>query len=262
MEELKEKASKKNQSVEKAFAIIEYLSEKEGPQRLQDIANDLGMNSSTVIRFLSTLHGCGYVDQERDTLKYYLTYKICAVANKVSSKIEINGTLRPFAKEIAAALKESVCLAIEQDMNVVYIEVVPGPDQMIKTMQRIGNLAPMHCTGVGKLLLLNRNERYIDKMIERRGLPKFTDNTITTKEGLMKELEEVRRLDYALDDEECEIGARCISLPVRDFSGDVVAGISVTGPIFRMDEIISDKNIAYLKQVALEASRKLGYEGH
>ena len=146
-------------------------------------------------------------------------------------------------------------------MNVVYIEVVPGPDQMIRTMQRIGNLAPMHCTGVGKLLLLNHKESYIDKMIEKKGLQKFTDNTITTKRELLKELETVRKQGYAFDNEECEIGARCISLPVRDFSGKVVAGISVTGPIFRMDEIINEKNIEYLKQVALEASRKQGYEG-
>lgn len=261
MEELKEKASKKNQSVEKAFSIIEYLADKEGPQRLQDIAHDLGMNSSTVIRFLSTLQGCGYVDQDRDTLKYYLTYKICSIANKVSSNVELQGTLRPFAKEIASTLRESVCLAIEQDMNVVYIEVVPGPDQMIKTMQRIGNLAPMHCTGVGKLLLLNHKENYIDKMIERKGLQRFTENTITTKRALLKELEQVKKQEYAFDNEECEIGARCISLPVRDFSGNVVAGISVTGPVFRMNELINEKNIAYLKQVALEASRKLGYEG-
>ena len=132
---------------------------------------------------------------------------------------------------------------------------------MIKTMQRIGNRAPMHCTGVGKLLLLNHKESYIDKMIEKKGLQKFTDNTITTKRELLKELETVRKQGYAFDNEECEIGARCISLPVRDFSGKVVAGISVTGPIFRMDEIINEKNIEYLKQVALEASRKLGYEG-
>ncbi len=261
MEELKEKTSKKNQSVEKVFSIIEYLSQKEGPQRLQDIANDLGMNSSTVIRFLSTLQGCGYVDQERDTLKYYLTYKICAIANKVSSNIELRGALRPFAKEIADNLKESVCLAIEQDMNVVYIEVVSGPDQMIKTMQRIGNLAPMHCTGVGKLLLLNHEENYIDKMIERKGLQKFTDNTITTKRELLKELAAVEKQGYAFDNEECEIGARCISLPIRDFSGNIIAGISVTGPVFRMNEIINEKNIAYLKQVAMEASLFLVYDG-
>ena len=261
MEELKEKASKKNQSVEKAFAIIEYLSTKQGPQRLQDIANDLDMNSSTVIRFLSTLQGCGYVDQERETLKYYLTYKICFIANKVSSNIELRDVLRPYVREIAGALKESVCLAVEQDMNVVYIEVVPGPDQMIKTMQRIGNQAPLHCTGVGKLLLLNHSEGFIDKMIEKKGLPKFTDYTIVTKQLLLRELEAVRRLDYAFDNEECEIGARCISLPIRDFTGKVVAGISVTGPSFRMDEIINPDNIDYLKKIALEASRKLGYEG-
>ena len=98
-------------------------------------------------------------------------------------------------------------------------------------------------------------------MIEKKGLQKFTDNTITTKRALLKELETVKKQGYAFDNEECEIGARCISLPVRDFSGKVVAGISVTGPVFRMDEIINEKNIEYLKQVALEASRKLGYEG-
>ncbi|WHH60572.1 IclR family transcriptional regulator [Petroclostridium sp. X23] len=260
MQDVKEKVSIKNQSVEKVLNIIELLSEKQKPMRIQDIAKELGMNSSTVVRFLATLVSCGYVAQDRETLKYYLTYKICAIANRVSSDIEIRDILQPFTQAVAAVFDESVCLAIEQDMSMVYIDVIQGQNQMLRAMQRIGNVAPMHCTGVGKLLLLNHDEAYIDKMIFQKGLTKFTDNTIITKRQLMNELDKVRIQGYSIDDEECEIGAKCVAVPIRGFSGKIVAAISITGPISRMNDIITDKNIEYLKETAYRASKKLGYE--
>jgi DNA-binding IclR family transcriptional regulator len=228
--------------------------------RIQDIAKELGMNSSTVVRFLATLVSCGYVAQDRETLKYYLTYKICAIANRVSSDIEIRDILQPFTQAVAAVFDESVCLAIEQDMSMVYIDVIQGQNQMLRAMQRIGNVAPMHCTGVGKLLLLNHDEAYIDKMISQKGLTKFTDNTIIAKRQLINELDKVRVQGYAIDDEECEIGAKCVAVPIRDFTGKIAAAISITGPISRMNHIITDRNIEYLKETAYRASRKLGYE--
>lgn len=260
MQEENKKLSKKNQSVEKVLSIIELLSDKMKPMRIQDIAKELDMNSSTVVRFLATLVSHGYVAQDRETLKYYLTYKICTIANKVSSNIEIRDILQPFSKAIAAVFNESVCIAIEQNMSMVYIDVIEGQNQMLRAMHRIGNVAPMHCTGVGKLLLLNHDETYIDKMIAQKGLTKFTDNTITTKKELMNELDKIRMQGYSLDNEECEIGAKCVAVPVKDFTGKAVAGISITGPISRMNEIITEKNIEYLKETAHRASKKLGYE--
>lgn len=255
-----EKLSPKNQSAVKALDVVEYMAFcGNEPQRLQDIASALSMNTSTVLRFLIALTDCGYVQQDSITLRYSLTMKICYVANKVSTNIHLYDLALPTMKKVAAKYNESVCLAIEQDMTVVYIGVVWGPDQMIRTMQRIGSQAPMHCTGVGKLLLQNYNEGEIDQLIAKKGLARFTDNTITTKEALMTELRIVKKMDVAYDNEECEVGARCIAVPIRDYTRRIVAAMSVTGPIFRMtDKMLAEKN-EFLLCSGAELSKLLGY---
>lgn len=260
MDLIKEKSTLKNKTVAKALDVIEYLaSVNNEPMRLQDIADGLSMNVSTALRYLTALCERGYVQQDPNTLRYNLTFKICSIANKVSANIRLYDIALPIMKQIASTFDESVCLAIEQDMTVVYIGIVEGPDQMLRTMQRIGNRAPMHCTGVGKLLLLNYNEEEIDKMIEQKGLTVFTKNTISTKESLLKELITVRQNGYAYDNEECEIGARCIAVPIRDYTRKIIACISVTGPIFRLTNEKINKNIGYLLKKSRELSNMLGY---
>lgn len=250
-----------NQSATKTLTVIEYLASCDNePQRLQDIANGLGMNTSTVFRFLQALSISGYVQQDPASSRYSLTTKICSVAHRVSSNIHLYDLALPIMKELAATFDESVCLAIEQSMKVVYIGVVQGPDQMLRTMQHIGNRAPMHCTGVGKLLLLNYTNEEIDTLVERKGLPSFTENTIVTRDALMAELNTVRRQDHAFDNEECEIGARCIAVPARDYTHKVVAALSVTGPIFRMtDERLLSK-LDVIKEAGAKLSSLLGYD--
>ncbi len=257
----KENATSRNQSAEKTLLLIEYLAQKGAPQRLQDISKDLQMNQSTLLRFLSTLQDLGYVDQESETSKYYLTLKICSIANQVSSSLEIRDIVRPFLKTISATLKESVCFAIEQDMSVVYIEVVQGPNQLLKATQRIGNRAPLYCTGIGKLLLLDHSESYIDQMIEQHGMQRFTNHTLLTKEELLNELKLVRQRDYAYDNEECELGVRCISFPLRDYTGRIIAGLSISGPSFHIQELDTAETIDYLRQMSALISQKLGYCG-
>lgn len=254
------KSSKSNQSVEKVFNIIELLAEKGEPMRILDISKELCMNTSTVLRFLATLESCGYVSQDEETLKYYLTYKICNVANKVSSKDSIREIARPYMKQLSKIFGESVCLAVEQEMTVVYIDVVEGQDQMLRTMQRIGNIAPMHCTGIGKLFLLDYPESKLDKLIDIKGLQRFTEYTLTSKEQIVDQLKEIGELGYAYDNEECEVGARCIAFPIRDYTGKIVAGISVTGPVSRLTDTHISNRMKYILDISNEISKKLGYE--
>lgn len=256
----KEKLTIKNKSAVKALDVIEFIaSNNNEPMRLQDIASGLSMNVSTVLRFLTALNECGYVQQDPDTLRYNLTFKICSISNKVSSNLRLYDIALPVMKRISAKMNESVCLAIEQDMSVVYIGIVNGPDQMLRTMNRIGNRAPLHCTGVGKLLLLNHSEEYIDKLISTKGLTVFTTNTISTKKALINELEKVRRQGHAYDNEECEIGARCIAVPIYDYTQKIIACISVTGTIFRMTDEKLNENLDFLMDEARKLSVKLGY---
>ncbi len=246
-----------NQSAEKTMRIIEFLADNNRPMRLIDIANALELNTSTTSRFINTLVALGYIEQEQASSKYFLTYRICSISNKIYTKTSLRDIVSPYLKDLARKAGESVCLAVEQSRQVVYIDVADGPDQMVKGMQRIGNIAPLHCTGIGKLLLLNYSATELDDLIEQKGLTSFTDHTIITKEKLIKELDKVRESGYAFDNEECEIGARCIAFPIYDFTHKIIAGFSITGPINRITDEFINAHIPLLKSISAEISKKL-----
>lgn len=253
------KQTQPNQSGEKMLRIIELFAEKGEPLRVMDVAKELKINASTVLRFILTLENCGYVEQDPQTLRYRLTFKICRIAGKVQASANLSHIAHPFLKELSRIMKESVCLAIVQNMMVTYIDVVEGPDLMVRSMQRIGNVAKMHCTGIGKVFLQDMSPEQIDNLISLHGLTRYTNHTITEKEQLMKELETVRANGYAFDNEECEIGARCVALPVRDYTGNIVAGFSVTGPSGRLTDEWIYAQMDILKKTSEEISARLGY---
>jgi DNA-binding IclR family transcriptional regulator len=250
---LKEKLAKKNQSVEKVFQIIEVMAKAKGPMRLQDISVRIGLPASTALRYLNTLMTFGYVNQDVDSQKYSLTLKFAQIGSLVSSQISIREIARPYLIDLSEKCQESTCLAIEDHMEAIYIDVVDGPDNMLKTLQRIGKSAPLHSTGVGKLFLLNYPIEKIDMLIAEKGLSRLTENTISTKEELMKELDRVKCSNYAFDNEECEIGAKCIAAPIRDYTGKIVAGISVSGPVTRM----TPEKIKLLTEYTIVAAQKI-----
>ena len=226
-----------NLSIMKALDIIEYLAGKDNePQRMCDIADALGLNTSTVSRFLSSLVSRGYVRQDAGSSRYLLTLRFCGIADKINANLEVYNLALPIMKEIGRTLRESVCLAVEQNAMVEYIGVVPAAGQMMQTLQRIGNRAPMYCTGIGKLLLCGHTREEVLQILRQQGMEAFTPNTITDEDVLFEELERVRAQGFAYDNEECEIGARCVAAPVFNQYRQIIAGVSVTGPIFRLTD--------------------------
>lgn len=255
------KHSKVNQSVEKVLQIIEIMTRQSGPMRLQDVALKAEMPPSTTLRMLNTLLVYGYVNQDPHTLRYSLSLKFAQIGSMVCDQVSLRDIAHPLLVELSQRCQESGCLAIEQEMEVVYTDVVDGPDSMLKIMQRIGKRAPMHSTGVGKLLLLNYSNRQLGEYIAAKGLPALTPNTLVTREALVGKLEEIRAQGYALDDEECELGARCVAAPVRDFSGKIVAGISVSGPVSRMSMERINIIAPVVMETAAKISKLMAYEG-
>ena len=249
-----------NLSSEKLLSLMEAMSRLSEPARLQDLARELKMNSSTVLRFLAALQHRGYAARDIDTGRYYLTFKLCGMAQSISSNMSIRNISLPFLRSVSRVFEESANLAIEYDMSVMYVEVVNGPSKTLVSTQRIGNIAPMHCTGVGKLLLQNYTATQMEQMIAVKGLPRYTASTIVTPQRLMEEVEEAREKGYAFDNEECEPGVRCIAAPVRDYTGLVVAGISVSGPSTRMTDEHIFSNLPQLLETAEELSHRLGWK--
>lgn len=249
-----------NQSGEKLLSILEYMVAQEESARLLDISKDLNLNSSTVLRFLTTLVNTGYVEQDPETLKYYPTYKICAVSDKMRMHTNIRMIARPYMLQINKIFGESVCMAIEDNMKSVYIEVIREQNQSLMTVQRVGSTAPLHCTGIGKLFFLNHSEAEIERYVQIEGLTRFTDNTITSKWQLDNEIQRIRERGYSYDEEERELGSRCVAFPIYDFSNKIIAGISVTGPITRLTDDLINPRLNDFRNITMEISKKMGYK--
>ena len=253
------KQVKSNQSVEKMLKIIEELADAGQSMRLQDLSDRLGLSPATVLRFLSTLIENGYVFQDTQSLKYGLTMKLCSIADRINEAHSVREIAQPYLRELSRNCGESVCLAIDENMSSVYIDVVNVSGQMLMTLQRIGKRAPLYCTGVGKLFLQEYAPDRLEAYMAAAKPEQFTKNTITTLAALQQELETVREAGVAFDNEECEIGAKCIAAPIRDYTGKVVAGISITGPQVRLTDDFIARFRPMLLDYAARISTRLGY---
>ncbi|MDR1318427.1 MAG: IclR family transcriptional regulator [Treponema sp.] len=251
---------KKNQSLGKALQILEGMTKIKTPARLQDIAKSLKMPQSTILRFLNTFIDFGYIIQDPGSSCYYLTLKLADMGNRVGSGFSFQDSLVKYIKEAAAAFDESASLCIEQNMQMLYIATEEGPGRTLQTLHRIGHIAPMHATGVGKLHLLNYSEERLKELERKFGFPRYTKHTITDLDSLKKEIAWVKKSGYALDREECEEGVCCIAVPVKNFQNHVAAGISISAPVSRLDKQKTGKIISFLKEISLRASRELGWE--
>ena len=250
-----------NKSVAKTLQIIEALSQSNAPMRLHDIALSVEMPDSTVLRMISSLMEFGYIYQDVDSNKYFLTLKFAKIGAIVSSRNNLRDISHPRLVELSGKCNEAACIAIEENNQIIYIDITDGPDGMLKVMNYIGKQAPMHCTGVGKCILLNYNEQQIDELIQKKGLQRYTPNTLTTKKALLDELELVRNKGFAVDNQECELGARCVASGIRDYSGRIIAAISVSGPVTRMTHEYLESISDIVVRTANEISASLAYSG-
>lgn len=250
-----------NQSVEKTLQIIEVMARAREALRLKDIAAAVNMPASTTLRMVGTLVALGYAMQDAETQRYRLTLRFAQIGSLINAQFSIRDVVRPYLLRLSAQLGESACLAVEEDMEVIYIDVADGPDGMLKITQRIGKRAPMHSTGVGKLMLTEYTPEQLRLLVETRGLACLTPRTATSLEALTRELAAIRSRGYALDDEECELGARCVAAPLHDHSGKIIAAVSVSGPISRMTHKRIEAIAPILLDTTHEISTLMAYDG-
>ncbi len=221
---------KENMSLYKAFAIIECLS-KSDEMSILKLSKELDLNKSTVYRFLSTLSSLGYVKQNPSNRNYSLTFKFFQLGRAKSSSQSLSSQVRPYMEKLREKTDESVNLAIMDGSNVLYIDQVESSNT-IRANVEVGKTFPAYSVGVGKAIMAYLPEEEIIRLFGKVSFVHYTDKTVSSLGQLLKELENVRRCGYALDDEECMEGLACIATPV--FSSDVpVAAISVTFPRFR-----------------------------
>jgi len=223
-----EKRTQGNQSVDKAFQIIEVMSLHQVPMRLQDIARECGMSASTALRMLAALQARGYVRQQEGNYRYFFTLKFCQLTGRISVQEVLHDTVHPHIQELANRTGESIAVGIEHEYHLVYVdEVRPAGSNAISFRETRGSIAHLHANSIGKLLMSEFSENQINAVIAQEGLPRMTFYTITDRDTLSQELAKIRDSGVAIDHEECELGMRTIAVPVRGANGKLVCGLSL-----------------------------------
>lgn len=247
----------KNYSLVKAFAILEYLAEANVPKELGIVSHDLGLNKSTVHRYLSTLEHLGYINRDTTSGRYSLSSRVVWLAFKFLDRIDLRNIARPLLERLVEVTRETVHLAILDDFDVVYIDKVDGY-QPVKMASSVGKRMPAHSTGLGKALLANLSEDQWALYVEKKGLNIFTENTIHDAQQFFQHLHTARERGYAIDNCENEEGIRCIAVPIRDHTVKTIAAISISGWSMTMTPD-RDVELAQLAQeTSWELSKRLG----
>lgn len=256
-----ESRAKTVQAVDRTLAILETLAAHKNPAPLSVLAREVGLNVSTVHRLLHTLMGRGFVQQEPDSGRYKLGLKIFELGTAALSALDVRQVGRTYLEEIVRTCNETANLVVLDHDEVVYVDQVESSRQ-VKMIAKIGGRAPVYCTGSGKAILSQLPPAERDDLLERVSLVRRTARTMTDPANLRRELAEIQRRGYSLDNEEMEEGVRCVAAPVTNSFGRVVGAISVSGPSSRLtDEYLEAKLIPTVRSAATQLSRRLGFPG-
>lgn len=245
-------------ALEKGLAIIELLARAELPLGVTDLYDLSKIPKSTIFMILTTLESLNYVQKVEDG-KYRLTLKLYNTGMETLTKLDIRGIARPIMEKLAVDLRFTVHLAMLENGKAIYIEKVKGPG-FVQFSTEIGQTLHLHNSGVGKALAAFLPEESLELFLRQNGMPATTANTITTPEAFHAFLTNVRDSGYAIEDEEGELGIRCIAAPIFDSHGRIAAALSVTALRNELPSVAFQAIGSKLQDSALFISRQLGYD--
>ncbi|NLU65966.1 IclR family transcriptional regulator [Streptomyces sp. HNM0574] len=239
------------QSLERAFDLLERMADAGGEVGLSELSSSSGLPLPTIHRLMRTLVACGYVRQQPNR-RYALGPRLIRLGESASRLL---GTwARPYLARLVEETGETANMALMDGDEVVYVAQVPSRHSM-RMFTEVGRRVLPHSTGVGKVLLADTPAEEIRSLLARTGMPAATEKTLTTPEGFLDALEAVQKDGYAVDDNEQEIGVRCIAVAVPD--SPTPAAISISGPAGRVTDAATDKFVPLLHEVAAELSEAL-----
>jgi len=248
------------QSLHRAFDILEVIGNSQIPISIKKITEDTGLPKSTVYRLLDNLENRNYAFCDHNG-NYRLGYQFLTMSQWAEKEFEIKHLAKEFLESLNAFTKETVHLAILQKKRVLYVDTVESP-YASRLVAKLGTTNSVHCTALGKVLLLHYNDAEILEILKAEGMEKRTEYTLTNPFDYLKEIESVRNLGYALDKQESEMEGRCIAAPIYDKERKVVAAISISGIATRFSlDFIEKEVVSKLLDSTLRISHILGYIG-
>ncbi len=250
----KEKPEARIQVIDRAATLLDSISRYSKPVKLKVLSADTGLHPSTAHRILHSLIDNRFVERNGSG-EYRLGQRLLQLSNRLHTDIDLRAVALPFMEKLRDKTGETVNLTIREGDVVIYFEKVT-PNRMMHVQQIIGSRAPLHVTGVGKLMLGSGGEEEIANYAQRTNLPAYTRNTFSSLPALTDECLKSAAQGYALDNEEAEIDVGCIGVLLYDRTGNITAGLSVSAPIERR----KDAWVEDLQAAGRAISAQLGYE--
>jgi IclR family transcriptional regulator, KDG regulon repressor len=261
---VKPKPSNLVQTIERAAQILDLVGQTSHGMSIRDLSARLSLPKGTVHRLLSSLAYFGYIRQDPQTKNYFLGLKLLELGNLIVDQFDLRRIAEPILKDLAGRTNETVHMVILDTNEIVYIDKIETEQARggLKMASRVGSRNLAHCCAVGKVLLSHLTEEDVDNLIAEKGLPRKTDNTMTSPSQFKAHLKTVLQQGYAVDDEENEKGIRCVAAPILNDKGWAVSAISLSGPAFRVTKkLVQDTLKKEVMRAAVEISRLLGFGG-
>jgi DNA-binding IclR family transcriptional regulator len=245
------------QSLERAFAILEEVARHRDGVRLRELSKHLGLHTSTTFHLVKTMVMLGYLRQMPDDKTYRIGTPLFTLAAGALDEIELSVLARPVLEDLSASTGESSHFAIRSGDDVVVLARTVGTGAF-QLSDRVGAARPAHCTALGKILLAALDEQQLAAYLKRRPPIAFTPKTITDASLVMREIATVRQSGIAYDDSEYNLEARCVAVPVYDFTGAVRGAVGISGAVWRLSLQALEEKSRLVRAAALKLSKELG----
>jgi IclR family KDG regulon transcriptional repressor len=243
------------QSIGRAFAILEEIARNRDGISLAELSKKVGLHNSTTFHLVKTMVSLGYIRQLKDSKRYRIGRPLFALAASSLDEMEMVSLATPVLEDLSAATGESGHFAVRMGDTVTIIARTSGAGAFQLT-DRVGVVRPAYCTALGKVMLAALREDQFERYLARTELKPMTPKSITDAQRLRREIEEVRRAAIAFDDGEFDTEVRCVAVPVRDFTGQVIGAVGISGPVWRL----SIQALQSRAKVVQEAADKLSAE--
>ena len=242
------------QVIARMFALVNVLAGREDAVSLKEVSEKTGLHPSTAHRILNDLAIGRYVERAQPG-SYRLGMRLLELGNLVKGRLNVRDAALVPMRALHNRIQQPVNLSVRQGDEIVYVERAYSERSGMQVVRAIGGRAPLHLTSVGKLFLSADDAQRIRAYATRTGLHGQTRNSITQLSVLERELSKVRQMHYAHDNEELELGVRCMACGIYDDQGVLLAGLSISAPASRMDEAW----LGQLQATAQEISATLGF---
>lgn len=251
----KENEEKQMSAVWRTLSILEALS-KDDSTNLEQLAKTTQLPKATLLRFLSSLISLGYVYRD-DGDMYHLTLRMFSVGSRSLDHMDLINIARPFTKKLSKDLGETVHMGILDGDRAIYI-LKEESQYTIRMYSRVGKKIPLYCTAIGKIFLSQMTKEELEAYFSTHQLKPYTPKSVRSISALKDELQHVKSRGWSIDDEEHEENIMCLAAPIKDYTGAIVAAISVSWPLFRFNKDNFEKTVESIKASAQEISKILG----